>query len=434
MRAESLLERLEPHFRRRGLDQVELYLKRGRSRRFEIGPQGRLEVECREEGWAVRAGGPRASMFACGTGRPVPAGPWPEPAAPPLRLPSPRRPSQWTAPPDLEAPLIVERQAIGLFETFERELARQQSGARLLRAVLEDGASRAELVSSRGVEARLPGRAATLYLEVAAGDPPRRVGRRIAARRAVDLDPVGLARRAADRLAVAAGERAPETEGPTEMVLAPAVAAGLLEGLLPLLVGAGARKRVRALLDRRGRLAAPALTIFDDGRLPGGVLEAPVDGEGMPTGRVALVEEGRYRQPLLSWREAAGGDEVASGCSRRPSWRDPPLPGPTHLFVRPGSEVAAGALIAAVERGYYLLEPLGGAEFDFASGHFRLAVCGFRLRAGRADRPLARGWLHGRIASLLGGIRDVARDLDFFPDSGLVGAPTLRVTGLELSG
>ena len=57
MRASRLLEELALELRRAGLDEVEVYLKRGSSRRFELGPQGRLAQFNREQGWAVRAGG-----------------------------------------------------------------------------------------------------------------------------------------------------------------------------------------------------------------------------------------------------------------------------------------------------------------------------------------------------------------------------------------
>ena len=56
---------------------AEVYLKHGRTRRYQVGTQGGEVTLSEERGWAVRAGTERASFFAAGTGRPSPAGPWP---------------------------------------------------------------------------------------------------------------------------------------------------------------------------------------------------------------------------------------------------------------------------------------------------------------------------------------------------------------------
>lgn len=102
----------------------------------------------------------------------------------------------------------------------------------------------------------------------------------------------------------------PERDG-GEILLAPAVAVRLLAGLVPLFVGPRAGSLLSGLGDHRGRLGSERLTLIDNGRLSGGTLEAPVDGEGVPTREAVLVEQGYFRQPLLAWwqAEAAAGHE-----------------------------------------------------------------------------------------------------------------------------
>ena len=56
--------------RSQGLEEVEIFSKRGRSRRFEIGCHGRVAGFSGEEGWAVRAGDERSSFFYASTGEP----------------------------------------------------------------------------------------------------------------------------------------------------------------------------------------------------------------------------------------------------------------------------------------------------------------------------------------------------------------------------
>lgn len=425
---------------RAGFEEAEVYAKRGRSRRVVHAPGTRAAGFHEERGWAVRASTRRASLFAAGTGAPPPDGPWPEPDGRPLRLPDPAaagRRAPWREPPELEAPLAGEAEGDRLLAAIGEELARELPGARLVAATLEDGSSESRIASSRGVEARWRSRVAVLHLEAVL--PPAVVVLDLAARSARGFAPGAVARRLADRLAVAAAGPpagfAARDRG--ELVLAPPLAARLLAALVPYLVGPRAADRVAALRDRRGRIGSPALTVLDDGRLTGGLLEAPVDGEGLATRAVPLVEEGVFRQPLLAWHEARGGDARhgdarPTGCSRRPSWRDLPRPGPTHLYLASAPAVPAADLLAALARGYYLLDAAGPVTLDLDENVFSVPVAGYAIQSGRAVAPAGGLVLAGPVGALLRGVQAVARDLSFVPADGLVGAPTVLVTGLEL--
>jgi PmbA protein len=419
---------------RRGLPDAEVYLKRGRSRRVELTAFTQTSVFSQEQAWAVRAGHHRGSFFVAGTGEPGAAGPWPEPSGRPLRLPEPSLVLPWNEPSDFDAPLIGEREGLKLLESLGRELAAELPGARLLSAALEDGSSESEVGNSRGLRARSRARLATLWLEAAGpGRPASSASIYLAAREARKFNPPALARRLADRLAVTAQGAPPEWDG-GEILLAPAVASRLLLGLLPLLVGPKAGALVAGLRDHRGRIGSERLTLIDNGRLTGGALEAPVDGEGVPTREVTLVEQGFFRQPLLSWAQADSGSGQPSGCTRRAGWRDLPQPGPTHLYLKPDPKTPVVAMLGSIANGYYLIDATGFGRFDLAEGRFALPVCGFAVRGGRAAAPVAGAWLCGRIGAFLQGIVAVGRDLIFQPLGGMIGSPTLLVTGLELLG
>jgi len=434
----------------RGLPVAEVYAKRGRSRVVEETPAGVAVSYHREEGWAVRAGDDRRSLFAAGTGPPDPAGPggsWPEADGDALALPRPEALDPGPAPPwrdpaELDAPLLGEREAVGLLSTLREELLAELQGARLLALRLADGASEWEVASSMGVRAAARSRGAYLRVEAAVAEGRGATGAvELAARSARSFDPRAVGRRLADRLAVAARGTAPERDR-GELVLAPPAAARLLAGLLPLFVGGHGRELARRLEDRDGRLGSAAVTAIDDGRLPGGVLSAPVDGEGLPTAPVALIEEGIYRQPLLPWWEAADaqrgrGRPRPTACMRRPSWRDLPRPGPSHLYLAPEPGTAPGELLSGVARGYYLLDADGPPAVDWAAGRLTLPVVGFALsrtsRGGKATAPVAGAVLEGGIGSFLRGVAAAGRDLAFFPlAGGMVGSPTLLVTGMEI--
>lgn len=440
-----------------GFSEAEAYAKRGRSRRLVLATGRRGATYHEEAGWAVRASTDRASLFTCGTGALPAGGPgggaeaaWPSPDGLPLNLPTsdavPGDAGTWKEPSDYETPLIGETEGLRLLDALEAKLAEELPAARLLSAWLEDGSSDSRLANGHGISARWRLRVAVLRAEAALGGT--RASVELAAREARSFGPSAVARQLADRLVAAT---APAADGFTgrdraEVLLAPALAARLLAALTPLLIGPEAAQRVRSLTGSRGRLGSEALTLVDDGRLPDGVLAAPVDGEGLPTRRVTLVEEGAFRQPLLSWaaaqtlrhREGGGGGKrgsrppQATGCSRRASWRDVPRAAPSHLHIAADPSIRPVDLLADLTRGYYLLAASAAPRVDWQAGTFHVPVLGYSVREGRAQGPLADTSLNGTLAALLGGIRTAARDLTYFPYDGMIGAPTLRVSALEL--
>lgn len=416
-----------------GLPDAEVYLKTGRNRRLRRTAAGPEHQVVAEEGWAVRAGDRRSSFFVAGTGEPEPEGPWPAPGGMPLQLPDPAPVLRWSEPRDLEAPLLTEVEAHTLLDAIAAALAEELPGARLDDALLEDGSSESTLLSSRGIRAGWRHRLALLRLAGSVPEMGIHATLEQTVRDAKRLQPRLLARALADRLAVRArGVVAYDESG--DVVVAPAVAARLVALLLPLLVGPEATARAAALLDAEGRLGSELLNIVDDGRLPGGLLASGVDGEGVPTRSLPLVEAGLLRQPLLAWWQARGSGMPASGCAQRPGYRDPPRPGPSHLFVRPQDGVRAAELVGSLERGCYVLDTDGGGWVDLAGDRFSLPVCGFLIAAGAARGPFARSWLSGSVSGLLRGVVGVARDLAFLPLGGMIGSPTLRVAGLQVRG
>lgn len=429
--AQEVLEALT----RAGWAEVEVYHKRGRSRTLDHGAASEITSLQQEEGWAVRAGDARRSFFYAASGAPRPDTRWPEADGAGLRLPSPRPVPRWNAPSDLDTPLVGENEARGLVASLARALETELPGARLLAACLEDGSSDSRLVSSREVTASVRRRTASLRLE-ATSRGRRRVTLYLAARDARQFSPNALARRLADRLAVVERGAAPSRDR-GETLLAPELAVTLLAALGDLWIGPAARERAAALFDRRGHLGSSELTLIDDGRLPGGVLEAPVDGEGQPTREVVIVDQGVYRQPLLSWQQETTRGGRASGCALRPGWRDLPHPGATHLYLPADPARRVADLVGALTRGYYLLAAEGAVRIEDEHRRFAVPVSGFAVDGGRPTGAICGAWLTGTVSALLAGIAGRGRDLAFFPvplagRAGLVGSPSLLVRGLEL--
>jgi len=407
--------------------EVEVFEKHGRSRRFELAPEGESFGQSVEAGWAVRGGDGRRSWFVGGSGE-LPRALAPPPATVPgLRLPPPSELAPAAPPSGLDTPLLTESEGRALLAGVARELVRELPDVRPPHLRLDEGASEWVLASSRGVAAAGRGRSAALRVEVARGKT--RLAAEFVARAAAELKPLALARRLADRLLALSGGALKGAGG--TLVLAPPVAARLVEAFAPRLVGAGAERQLADLLGRDGRLGGEAVTLVDDGADAVGPLASPHDGEGLPAGAVTLVERGRFVRPLTVWWESATPSR-AFGCARRDGWRAVPRHGPTQLFLAPDPAHAVADLVAEVERGAYLIAAEGGVRVDAAGGELSLPVSGFALARGRAAGGLGRCRLRGTFAAFVGGVRAVGRDLDFVAGDGIYGAPTVVVDGLAL--
>lgn len=433
----SLYEKLEDvldALQRSGYPEAEVYAKRGRSRVVRWTADLESIGFRQEEGWATRAGDRRRSFFYAGTGAPHPETPWPEADGEGLRLATGLVVPAWTPPADFDLPLLGEAESQQFVADLRRELDHEYPGAQLLSLELDDGASEAGILSSREVRHLTRQRIATLRVEARCKKRPKvSSSLRLMARSAKGLRPATVARRLADLLVIARDGQIPGRDR-GDFLLAPQVFATLLESLLDLFVGPGAASLRAPLLERQATLGSKLLTLIDNGRLQGGPFDAPVDGEGLPTREIVLVDQGLFRQSLLDWKEAKGQDRP-SGCARRPSWRDLPSPGPTHFYLAPQPSVSVGQLLGNLQRGYYLLATRGSVRLEKSSQRFAVAVEGFAIEKGKAATPISGGWLTGSVKALFGGLQAVARDLAFVPARrGLVGSPTVLVRGLEIRG
>lgn len=408
----------------------EVFVKTGRSRRVEVGPAGEVDVRSEEDGWAVRASTDRAAFLVAGSGEPPSGLVWPDPDGRPLRLPRPTDRGPWRASADLDIPLLVEGEAKSLIRAIQKRLSEELPGAGVAEAVLEDGESSSLVVNHHGVEAETRGRAAALRI-LALGPGERSTHLYLAERAARRFQPARISGWLASLLAAQATGRAVERDR-GEFVLAPGLASRLLAALRPLWLGRDASSIVASLRDRTGRLTAPGVTIVDNPRHEGLVPGVAWDGEGVPTRETVIVQEGRFQQPLLSWREADPPKWLSSGCTQRASWRDRPAPGITQLYIRPDRDQRAAELLQGITRGYYLMDEGRSARVDVHEDRFVIPVCGYRLEKGRAREAVSDSVLTGGVRSLLQGIQAVAADLEFFPLGGLVGSPSLLATGLEL--
>jgi PmbA protein len=214
-----------------------------------------------------------------------------------------------------------------------------------------------------------------------------------------------------------------------DLMLHPEVSSQLLAAISPLFRATQPdRDPLPGLLDPSGMLAAYPLTVVDDRSDPSAPVVSPCDGEGLPSHRTLLLENGAPRHRAASWADAMRFDELPRGGAVRFSYRDCPTTGLANMRVLTDHGMAAGELLAASDRTLYLLRPLAPVVCDLANDSYSLVASGVWI-----ERQRVRGWhpvveLRGGLGSLLRRIDAVGTDLGWFETGhGFIGAPSILV-------
>src|SRR5579872_1388253 len=155
------------------------------------------------------------------------------------------------------------------------------------------------------------------------------------------------------------------------------------------------RKGTSAFSGRIGeRVAAPGVTVIDDGAMDQRRGSLTIDDEGTPTRRTCLIEDGilmGYLQDRLNAR-LMGMDPTGNG--RRESFAHAPMPRMTNTFMLAGRDDPA-ELVERVKDGIYA-KSFGGGQVDITSGKFVFSCTeAYRIRGGRIAEPIKGATLIG---------------------------------------
>ncbi|OYQ24990.1 metalloprotease TldD [Sandarakinorhabdus cyanobacteriorum] len=205
------------------------------------------------------------------------------------------------------------------------------------------------------------------------------------------------------------------------------------------------RKGTSAFSGRIGeRVAAPGVTVVDDGSLDQRRGSLTVDDEGTPTGRTVLIEDGILKGYMQDRLNARLMGVVATGNGRRESYAHAPMPRMTNTFMLGGNE-DPGNILASVKKGIFA-KSFGGGQVDITSGKFVFSCTeAYEIENGRLGRPLKGATLIGNGPDVLTRVKAIGNDLELDEGVGIcgkagqsvpagVGQPTLLVEGLTVGG
>ena len=192
------------------------------------------------------------------------------------------------------------------------------------------------------------------------------------------------------------------------------------------------------------RVAAPGVTVLDDGTLPDRRGSISVDDEGTPSGRTVLIEDGILVGYMQDRQNARLMGVVPTGNGRRESYAHIPMPRMTNTYMLSGT-ADPESLVAEVRDGI-LATGFGGGQVDITSGKFVFSCTeAYRIRNGRRGAPVKGATLIGDGATALRQIRAIGNDMALDPGIGNcgksgqwvpvgVGQPSLLIGGLTVGG
>jgi TldD protein len=205
------------------------------------------------------------------------------------------------------------------------------------------------------------------------------------------------------------------------------------------------RKGTSAFSGRIGeRVAAPGVTVIDDGAMDRRRGSLTIDDEGTPTRRNVLIENGILKSYIQDRMNARLMGVEPTGNGRRESFAHAPMPRMTNTFMLGGQD-DPGEILARARNGIYA-KSFGGGQVDITSGKFVFSCTeAYRIENGRLGAPIKGATLIGDGPTVLTKVAAIGNDMALDEGIGIcgkggqsvpagVGQPTLLVEGLTVGG
>jgi len=205
------------------------------------------------------------------------------------------------------------------------------------------------------------------------------------------------------------------------------------------------RKKTSAFAGLLGeRVAAPGVTVVDDGTIGGRRGSLTIDDEGTPTSRTVLIEDGILKGYMQDRQNARLMSMKPTGNGRRESFASPVMPRMTNTYMLAGDK-SPEEILASVKKGIYATN-FGGGQVDITNGKFVFSCTeAYLIEDGKIGAPIKGATLIGNGPDCLTRVSMIGNDLKL--DAGIgtcgkggqsvpvgVGQPTLRLDGLTVGG
>lgn len=218
------------------------------------------------------------------------------------------------------------------------------------------------------------------------------------------------------------------------IVFAPETARTLIGSVFEAASGDAIWRGASFLAGKLGEtIAASSINIIDDNLMllpsgAGGFGTSPFDGEGLPSRRTMVVENGMLRNYLLNTYTARKlGMKSTHNASR--GLAGAPGVGAGNLYLEPGA-FTPEQIIADVKAGLYVTS-LMGFGVNTVTGDYSRGAAGLWIENGQLTHAVEEVTIAGNLAEMLRNVVAIGNDLIF---RGAVAAPTLRIDGMTIAG
>jgi TldD protein len=191
------------------------------------------------------------------------------------------------------------------------------------------------------------------------------------------------------------------------------------------------------------QVAAPMVTLVDDGTMSGEWGAIGYDDEGHMSQRNVLIQDGVLTDYMWDFLRSRKEGRPQSGNGRRQSYMHLPMVRMTNTFVLDGTD-EPDDIVRATDHGVYVAQ-LGGGQVNTASGDFVFGMTeAYLIENGEITDPIREG-------NLIGNGPQVLKDIDLLGNDFAMGMPgtcgkdgqgvpvgdgqpTLRVRALTIGG
>jgi len=192
------------------------------------------------------------------------------------------------------------------------------------------------------------------------------------------------------------------------------------------------------------RVAAPGVTVVDDGTIDGRRGSLSIDDEGTPTSRTVLIEDGILKGYMQDRQNARLMGVAATGNGRRQGYSSPVMPRMTNTYML-GGDKHPDEILRSVKKGIYATN-FGGGQVDITNGKFVFSCTeAYIIEDGKRGHAIKGATLIGSGPESLTRVSMIGNDMKL--DTGIgtcgkngqsvpvgVGQPTLRLDGLTVGG
>jgi TldD protein len=205
------------------------------------------------------------------------------------------------------------------------------------------------------------------------------------------------------------------------------------------------RKKTSAFAGLLGQqVAAPGVTVVDDGTMSDRRGSLTIDDEGTPSQRTVLIEDGKLVGYMQDRQNARLMGMAPTGNGRRESYAHIPMPRMTNTYMLAGDKDPK-EILGSVKKGLYAVN-FGGGQVDITSGKFVFSCTeAYEIEGGKIGRPVKGATLIGNGPDVLTKVKMIGNDMQL--DHGIgtcgkagqgvpvgVGQPTLLIEGLTVGG